>query len=59
MLQTYTEAATLISEVLPENMKFETSDNSVLQSDIQNVLPVKNKAYNRFFTRIQLNALQM
>jgi hypothetical protein len=59
MLKTYTQAAPLVSEVLPENLKFGTSDDSVLQSDIQNVLAVKNKAYNRFFTRIQLNVLQM
>jgi hypothetical protein len=44
MLHTYTEAAPPVSEVLSENLNFETSDNSVLQSDIQNILLVKNKA---------------
>jgi hypothetical protein len=45
MIQTYTEAAPPVSEVLPENLKSGISDDSVLQSDIQNVLlPVKNKA---------------
>jgi hypothetical protein len=44
MLQTYTEAAPPISEVLPENMIFETSEDDVLKSHIQNILLVKNKA---------------